>query len=129
MKHTLKFEMNFESEDIEHDETTPIKNTSIRVFIDDNVIGCLQHLKLEADKNETVPFIEFTFPDLESLDDDNTKSIFIREIADYIKILSACPNIRIIKKNIDDNESPVTLLEEIGTDGFIDSIPMKRRNI
>lgn len=130
--------MSFETEDMEHDQATPVLSHSIRVFVDEHIIGCIQKMKIEADCEKTLPEIEFTFPDLEALDYDYSsyklanpgikgKPYFINEIEEHIKVLEQAPNIKIRKEGVDNGEN-IVHLKEVGTDGFIDSIPMSRRN-
>src|SRR5574338_532429 len=138
MKHELKIIMTFETEDMDHDSTTPITSHSIRVSMDGNIIGCIQKMHVSANCEEVLPEIEFTFPDFDTLDYDaatyknmfpssSGKPPFIRDIEGHIEALSLAPNIKVRKEGIDNGEN-IVHLEEVGTDGFIDSIPMNRRN-
>ena len=142
MKHELKIIMTYETEDMEHDQTTPILSSSIRVYVDEQPIGCIQKLKLEADCNEFLPKVEITFPDIEALESEmdlaaynivnpgnspRPNTYFGRDVKKYISLLSQAPNMEIKKKGIDDGDN-IVQLQEVGTDGFIDSFPMKRRH-
>lgn len=130
--------MNFETEDMEHDSSTPIASSSIRVSMDGHVIGCIQKLKVTADCDSHLPELEFVFPNFDTLDYDaatyknmfpssSGKPPFIRDIEEHIRLLSLASNIKVRKEEIDNGEN-IVHLEEVGTDGFIDSIPMNRRN-
>ena len=137
MKHELKIIMSYETEDMDCDQTTPISNGTIRVFLDNKPIGCIQEMTIQANANEFVPFIEFAFPDIEGLDYDidayksmfpHSKQIpFIRDIKENVSAFKMIPNVRVKMNGIDNGEN-IVHLEEVGTDGFIDSIPMKRRH-
>ena len=137
MEHELKIIMKFTTEDMDHDQNLPIRNSSILLSIDSHVVGCIQKLKIEADCDQLMPTVEITFPDLESLDYDMTayqatnpgakyKPHFIDDIKEHIKLLEIA-NIQIKSKNIDNGDN-VLALTEVGTDGVIDLIPMERRN-
>lgn len=129
--------MSFETEDMEHDMTTPIASSSIRVSLDGHIIGCIQKLSINANCKDYLPELEIVFPDFDTLDYDSetyknmypgsTKPPFIRDIEGHIETLSIAPNIKVRKEGIDSGEN-IVHLEEVGTDGFIDSIPMNRRN-
>lgn len=142
MKHELKIIMEYNTEDMEHDQTTPILNSFIRVYVDGRVIGCIQSLKLEANCKEAAPKIQITFPDFEALEAEmdllgynnanpgnapRLNTYFGRDVKEYISLLSQAANMEIKKKEIDDGGN-IVHLQEVGTDGFIDSFPMKRRH-
>lgn len=142
MKHELKIIMTFNTEDMEHDQATPIWNHSIRVSVDDMLIGCIQDMKISANCKEEAPQLEFTFPDFENLDYDHETyqktyplnpprdypMPFAKEVGLHIKNLQLAPNVKIKLKGIDDGVAPTVVLDEVGTDGHIDIIPMKRRH-
>jgi hypothetical protein len=141
MEHELKIIMKFHTEDLDHDQDEPIKSSSIRVSIDDHIIGCIQDMKISANCKEPLPQLEFTFPDLETLDYDkaaytnmyplSTGGVppFVKEIGYHIEKLKQASNIKIKVEGIDDGTSNIIMLEEVGTDGYIDSIPHQRRNL
>lgn len=106
-----------------------IHNSNIIIEIDGKPIGCVQELKLHANSNEHLPQIEVSFPDFKNLDWDKSTppSRLISEIDDHINQLKQASNIKINRISIDSGE-PVVVMGEVGTDGFIESIPMERRN-
>jgi hypothetical protein len=136
MKHEIKIIMTYDTEN--EDKAAPIFNKNIRVYIDDDVVGCIQDLKFHANHQELTPTLQIIFPEIDSLDADwagyqfhnpSTKdeSCFAKDVKRYIKKFSQISNIDIKKQEID-NGSNVVMLTEIGTDGNIDSFPMKRRH-
>lgn len=135
MKHELKIIMSFDTEK----QDSRIKCENLRVFVDDNIIGCIQKLNISANAQSSEPNIEFSFPDFKNLDFDlesynqlNTHNydniVFTKEIDYHIENLKLASNVKITMENIDDNVSSILVLDEVGTDGHIDSIPMKRRH-
>jgi hypothetical protein len=137
MKHELKITMTYETED--ENESAPILNTSVRVCIDGDIIGCIQDLSFHANHKELEPKLEITFPNIKSLDADWTAyqfnnpsyrvdSCFERDIKRYVEMFSKASNVVVKTQEIDDGSSNVVMLTEVGTDGNIDSFPMKRRH-
>jgi hypothetical protein len=130
MEHELKITMTFDTED---GKDSSIKSSSIRVSVDDRIIGCMQELKLTANCKEAFPQLEITFPDLNSIEfDENvygrSKLHFARDIDDHIQDLKLASNIKVKIERIDDGTSDEVVMDEIGTIGHIDSFPIKRAN-
>lgn len=127
--------MSFDTD--ENDINGVVFTSSILVNLDGYPVGCIQQLKLEANCKEDLPQLEFTFPDLEKLEYDKSvyaaenrnrpEIIFIKDIRANIRDLQKAINIKINKQSIDTGE-PIIMLNEVGTDGFIDSIPMEKRH-
>lgn len=108
MKHEFKIVLEY------NDSEDNLLHTGIRVYIDDEIIGCIQDLKLSVNTEDFVPKIEITFPDLS-----NINSIFKKDIAYRTNNLKAIPIIDVKMKPLSSN-----LLSEVGTDGYIDSFPI-----
>ncbi len=121
MKHELKITVEFEVNGSKT-HSCPL----IRVFVDENVIGCIQDLKLHASAQEFIPEIEFSFLDLEKFDfGDDEPSTFVPKIKNHIALLSQVPYIKI---NMIDPNIPalITQMEEVGTNGIIEYFPEKK---
>lgn len=121
--------MSYEEEGIDSDTDKPIFTGSVRFLHDDQPIGCIQDLKFRANTEQPLPELEITFPDLHDQGIDPAYAQhpnFIKEIDHQIKLLSKIPNVKIHLRSLD-AEAKVCTLDEIGTDGHIDLIPMKKR--
>lgn len=127
MKHQLKIVMDYEISDADHSVTS----TNILVVSDDEPVGCIQDLKLHATANNPLPELEVTFPNLHDPKIDPVyklgESNLIASVDHHFQLLLKVPNIRLILKDLDP-ESAVQPLGEIGTDGFIELVPMKKRH-
>jgi hypothetical protein len=131
MKHELKITISYEEEgiDTDCDQFTPITCGSVLVTHDDVPIGCIQHIKLEADAREHFPQLEISFPDFSDLNLWNAPADYLSrfwgsDIKRSIEVLSKFHNVKITY----DNPKPKKIvheLEEVGTDGVIDHIAVK----
>ena len=97
-----------------------------------NAVGFVRSLRLRADCDTIIPKLEFVFPDLHdpNIDDTPNRGQYVGFLTtstdDQIQRLSAIPGIDVIVNRLD-SSAPIVLVQEIGTDGYIDSIPMKKR--
>lgn len=123
MKHQLKIIMSYEEKD---GAIQPITTPNIIVYRDDRPIGCIQNIKFQANVKELLPQLEFTFPNFRDQNIDNVASSFMVEVDDFIKTLSSIPNTKVIVADLD-SEVNVCTIDEVGTDGHIESVPMKKR--
>jgi hypothetical protein len=130
MKHELKIIIRYEDEGIDNDcnQITPITCGKILVTHDDQPIGCIQHIKLEASSNDHFPQIEISFPDFS---DPNiwTDQVYLerwwsKEIRNSMRMLNTLHNVQIKYENPLPKKDPYEL-EEVGTDGVIDHIAVK----
>lgn len=135
MKREIKIIMSYDEEDIDEcDATKPIMTGGIVLELDGHPIGCVQEIKFHAAFDDHLPTLEVIFPDLWNKEVDpayrNTKyPSFAHEVEENIKRLKLIPNIKVTLRSIDDGTSRVVYLDEMGTDGHIDMVPMQRRNI
>lgn len=92
-----------------------------KVFLDEFVIGCIQNIKIDIGVNGD-PKIEITFPNFKSKNvNNNFKTQLTRDIDWYVEILSKIPNVKIILEDISIFDDK---LEELSTDGFIETIDL-----
>lgn len=70
--------------------TTDNSTHSIRIYVDDTLIGFIQEIKFIANADKTMPEIEITFPDLSDFVS-NSRDL----IASHIRLLSQFPYIKI----------------------------------
>ena len=148
MKHEFKIIIHWEDEGLDSDGKLFSCPT---VYLDGYAVGCIQELKFHAKKVEIVPEVEVTFPDFTDKNIDPVYfqppihvngywyfgggSNFVDSVSDNIKLISQTPiTIRlasldpsnprtIIVSGIDRN---VVDLREVGTDGVIDWVPVKK---
>jgi hypothetical protein len=126
MKRELKIIIEYEAEGIDCDENKPIG--LLTVYHDDKPIGCIQKLHLTADASKWFPELEIVFPDLHdgSIDDGFT-SPFTVDFDENIKKLSKIPGLKVSVQGMDQSNKIAVMLEEVGTHGIIDHIPLKTR--
>lgn len=117
MKHEFKIVMEFED-----DQSKPL-HSGIRVYIDNNIVGCIQDLKFSADTENFLPKLEITFPDLAGLKElsSERECVFIKDVQYHIDNLKVIPGIDIKLKSLDNTSDPICL-DEVGTDGHIDHL-------
>ncbi len=137
MKHELKIIMTYDdSTDQAGTRTITITTPKVLVSIDDTPIGCIQEIKFEAFAHNMFPRLEVVFPNLRDTNIDTGAALpntftapntFLYEIDKYVREFSAIPNTKVSLQNLNPTVK-VFHLEEVGTDGFIDSFPMKNRN-
>lgn len=134
MKREIKIIMSYDDEDVDDcDETTPIFTSGIVIELNGTPVGCVQEIKLHAAMENHLPVIEIVFPNLEDRNIDSSYRVttypnFATEVAENIKRLRNIPNVKVTVKNIDDGISNCIMLDELGTNGHIDIVPMTRRN-
>lgn len=129
MKHELKIVMSYEDgKDAEGART--VTAPRVLVSIDEEPIGCMQELKFEAFAHNGFPRLEVIFPNLRdaNIDVDETPgpSYFVYDVDRFVRIISDIPNTKVSFQDLNPTVN-VAMLEEIGTEGFIDSFPMKKR--
>ena len=108
-------------------DSVSFPGTGTVVFLDGNPIGCIQHIKIEADIKKPTVNVEITFPPFSDSEDESERWCnFDREARPVIEILKKSPSI-LVKKSIRylRNIGPIQYLREIGTNGFIHSIRRK----
>ena len=98
MQHELKIIMKFETEDFEHDSSTPILTHKCLVTLNDKPIGMIQDIKVKAAIGDNLPEVEISFPNLfdERIDPSyHTKSTLSKELGENIAVLKLVPNVKI----------------------------------
>ena len=61
MEHEIKIIMKYSDDN-------PINAANTLVYVDDEVIGCIQNIKLNVNAYNKIPELEVTFPNLRSID-------------------------------------------------------------
>jgi hypothetical protein len=148
MRHEFKIVVNWEEEDLDSDGKLFSCPT---VYLDGYAVGCIQELKFHAKKDEIIPEIEVTFPDLTN---ENIDPVYLQpqtHVNGYWYFGGGTQFVDSIKENIElmlqtpitvklaslDSSNPRTVsihgidrdivdLQEVGTDGVIDWVPVKK---
>lgn len=125
MKHELKLVMQSD------DDKQPLTVHKTLLYVDDTVIGCVQEIDVHIDVDTFLPQVTVVFPNLRSVDIDSNylSQPGSRSLADsidlYTKMLSQFPNVRVVLKSLFNYIDEYESLEEVGTDGTIDYVPLK----
>jgi hypothetical protein len=126
MKRQIKIIMEYDEEGIDVDQTSPLKK--MRVYMDEQPIGCIQNFELSASADSFYPKLEITFPDFCDAEIDPLfDNHFAKDIDYYTQTLSQIPGVKIILQPLDQSKR-VVALSEIGTNGYIELVPMKSRH-
>jgi hypothetical protein len=117
---------------MEYEDNEPITTPKVIVKHDDIPIGCIQKMSFIAESNKWLPEIEFVFPNF--ADPRFDLCDLIPDVTQYSKWLSAIPYVKVTYKDLEplpvdktaDEWREICLVKELGTDGFIDSFPVKQ---
>jgi hypothetical protein len=127
MKHEIKIIIQYEAEGIDSDGRTlpPI------VYLDNQAVGCIQEVNFHASVNNVVPDLEIVMP---NFNDENIDPAYFaqpatlnRDVIDTISNLSQVAGLKLTIRNFDETTN-VVAMKEVGTDGCIELIPMKKRH-
>jgi hypothetical protein len=101
-----------------------ILNTKSLVYVDDEVIGYIQDVKIHLNAKSTMPFIEITFPDFHSPDVDPLylNDSLSKNVDKYILKLKQFPNVKIMLQNIFARYNDKEDVYELGTYGIIEKV-------
>lgn len=131
MKHELKIIMTYEQESIDSDGTSL---SAPKIYLDDRIIGLLQNFELRASCQEIIPKVKITFLDYNKVNIDSQYFVKTmnsspisqeKEIDYYVNKMINVIGIEVKMQDIN-NGSDFVKVKEIGTDGIIDMIPIKR---
>ena len=137
MEHEIKIVLKYSDRNARYNHEGKLLNSNIRIYLDDVPIGSIQEINFKANVTDE-PVLEIKLPDFKTLDYDplvykekyNSSGYgipfyqFVRKTIDDLHM--GPTQLKLI--NIDDGVSNVIGLKEVGTDGYIDSFPMKRRH-
>ena len=104
-----------------------ILNTKSLLYVNDEVIGCIQDLKIHLSVKSALPLIEVTFPNFHDPEVDqsyiNQVNGLSKDVDLYINILKKFPNVKIRLQNIFATCSDEEEVYELGTNGIIEHVP------
>ncbi len=130
MTRQLKIIIEYEEEGIDHDINGPLRKVTL--YHDDEPIGCVQRLKFSADAEKPFPELEITFPDLHDPEIDNStypspsSASFVKDVDEHIRDFAKIVGVKTLIKGLD-KDARVYLVQELGTEGYIEAVPMKSR--